>query len=420
VATRAGTLTRVNRGRAIAALALLLAIAPQASCARPDASACRVEGERVLGQVASADPRGAFVPADGEGRVALFFLREPSDAGNPLSLPSGVAAIEIDAVGAAKPSRSYKTHSRLAARAGSTEMVGAVWTPRGVVWHWVERVSTTEADGTLRSEARLVLGRVDESGEEDAAVEPEAARCADCRIAVDGVAYDGAAVLVFAAAPEAKTNGGAGANVAVLGATALLAQGVVRVSAQAVEITSPLPGAALPVDTSARLDVVGGRLWLLSRGWQQPVDAAMRPAGFPVPRPNPVDSLLIPGGAETAVVWTALTGDTGDPTKGGGTLTLRTFGAEGANGPALQVSSSARAVAAARSGDRFAVLHTAGAVTWLSVVSASGSKLGADVPVGSATESAPGRALLARDRTRWLDLEAANGKLVAREIVCEP
>lgn len=398
------------------ALSLLVALAPHASCARPDPSACRVEGERTLGEVASADPRGAFVPADGEGRVALFFLREATDAGNPLSLPSGVAAIAVDPTGVATPARTYKTHSRLAARAGSTEVVGAVWTPREVVWHWVERVTETGADGVLRSEARLVLGRVREGGAEDAAIEPEAARCSDCRIAVDGVAYDGAAVLVFAAAPETKTS----PNVGALGTPGLLAHGTVRVSPQGIEVTSPLPGAALPVDTSARLDVIGGRLWLLSRGWQQPVDAQMRPAGAPVPRPNPTDSLVIPAAGETSVVWTALTGDTSDSTKGGGALSLRTFDDRGATGPTIRVSSTSRALAAAREGDRFAVLHAAGAVTWLSVVAASGRKLGADVAIGSASEGASARTLFARDRQRWLDLEAANGKLVAREIVCDP
>lgn len=420
-----GTLPPVPRLAALSPFALALAtFAQPAGCARPDGATCRVVSERVLAELPRTDSRAFFVPGAPGERVALFFARDEPDGGSPLGVASGVEAVVLSREGDLLRRARVPAPARLLARRGSTEATGAVWAGSGVVWHWVERVTTTEPDGRLRSRAQGVLVRVGEDGVAGGALEPPELACDDCNLALDGVQVGDESVVLFVATakPKESASGGQLGGVANASSTAgptVITNGVVRVDARgAARVVSPLRAAALPLDAASRLDVIEERLYLGSRGFFVPVDPELRATGPFAPRPNPIDTALAPHAGGLTVAWTRLADSATTERSSNGDLALLEIDAAGRAGPTLRVSATTRVLSLARAGDRVALLHTSAGATWLSIVDA-GAKVGADVAVPTA-QGTPTRALVARSRTELRDLEIGAGRVIAREIACDP
>jgi hypothetical protein len=96
--------------------------------------------------------------------VVVTWLEGAGAVGAP-TLPRAARVLVVGPDGSVIAEHAFATPPGLAARRGSTEQVGAVFTGDGALFLWIETATTTAADGTTQRSAALVLQRVGLDGQ---------------------------------------------------------------------------------------------------------------------------------------------------------------------------------------------------------------------------------------------------------------
>lgn len=332
-------------------------------------------------------------------------------------LPATVTVTALHPDGTIARKQQVDAPAALTSRQGSTGPFGVTATPEGVLFYWVEGVTSESDAGVLSTSAALRVAFVGFDGTQGPILTPDT--CTECRMTPAVASAGGITAFVIHVVPD-------GTSAATEGPPTVLARVDARGALLASEVRADLgAGAGVSAENNLFFFFDAGRLTI--------TDPALVVQAGPFVVPNGGAGASVdwdPVARELQVGWVSIASDAGAVGPSADVL-LQRFAADGTPLTRAERVSTGGILEMRRRDGRVGTLVSAIGVESFVLADESGTKIGGDVTVEERPAPRPVGAqdiiggpaishrLFATGRGRFVDWATTTSRATRREIVCD-
>jgi len=426
---------RLRRALVVGSVALLALTASGCEHYEPP---CRVGAEEVLldgvGSSGVLSLRG-----DGDTVASGFHYADNVIPSSPF--PTGIEVAIITQDGDVAERHLVPAPSALVARKGSTDSIGGVWTGKGVVYYWVEKLTQTAADGSSSISSSLQVQFVSTDGQEGAFIPRPNGDCKSCEIRISAAWSPAGVSVLYAKVPSANSNATAPEQPDA-GFIVVSVDGVTTATGSLPWVASTIGALASVEGALPRIENVAGTLVVKTERGMWAVDPVITPRAGPVSVLNAESAIalwdverddVVTVSARTLIVspnaGNCATGTTASSVGEDSDLIFQRYTNSGAlHGQAERISTGSRLESLAGADGHYGVVFMGGQSQYFAFLDAAGNKIGGDIEIGtplapiaaggSRACSRSAEVLSAGGRGRFVRLSFAGGRIGRREIIC--
>jgi hypothetical protein len=333
-------------------------------------------------------------------------------------LPATVTVTALHPDGTIARQEQVDAPVALTSRQGSTGPFGVAATPAGVLFYWVEGVTTESDAGVLSTSAALRVAFVGFDGTQGPVLTADT--CTECRMTPAVASAGGITAFLIHVVPD-------GTSAATEGPPTVLARFDARGALIASEVRAELgAGAGVSAENGLFFFFDAGRLTI--------TDPSLAVQAGPFVLPNGGAGASVdwdPIARELEVGWTSIANDAGDAVGTSSDVLLQRFTADGTPLTRAERVSTGGILEMRRKDGRVGMLVSTIGIESFVLADESGTKIGGDVPVEERAAPHPVGAqdiiggpaiahrLFATGGGRYVDWASTTSHATRREIVCD-